>query len=191
MPFYRPARVQKERYMIIFIFAVLSEQQRELVEKLFQEHHEQFQRISLKIVNSEADAEDVVSAVYIKIIDNIEKISELPCPRIAAFCVTMVKNTSIDMIRRSKKLVSTDDLEMESTDPEDDVESICIRNADVQKLAKLVSGLSDDDRRLLQLRYEQELGFSDISELLGISEENAKKRAQRLVKKLKAQYGEE
>lgn len=177
--------------MIIFIFAILNEQQRELVEKLFQEHHEQFQRISLKIVNSEADAEDVVSAVYIKIIDNIEKISELPCPRIAAFCVTMVKNTSIDMIRRSKKLVSTDDWEMESTDTEDDVESICIRNADIQKLAKLVGGLTDDDKRLLQLRYEQELGFSEISELLGISEENAKKRAQRLVKKLKAKYGEE
>lgn len=177
--------------MIIFIFAILNEEQSEFVEKLFQEHHAQFQQISLKILNSEADAEDVVSSVYIKIIDNIEKISELPCPQIAAFCVTMVKNTSIDMIRRSKKLVSTDDWEMESTDPEDDVESICIRNADVQKLAKLVKGLSDEDKRLLQLRYEQELGFSEISGLLGISEENAKKRAQRLVKKLKAKYGED
>lgn len=176
--------------MIIFIFAVLNEQQRELVEKLFQEHHAQFQQISFKIVNSEPDAEDVVSAVYIKIMDNIERISELPCPEMAAFCVTMVKNTSIDMIRRSKKLVSTDDWEMESTDPEDDVESICIRNADIQKLAKLVGGLSDEDKHLIQLRYELELGFSEISELLGISEENAKKRAQRLVKKLKAQYGE-
>ena len=71
------------------------------------------------------------------------------------------------------------------------MESICIRNADVQKLAKLVKGLSDEDKRLLQLRYEQELGFSEISGLLGISEENAKKRAQRLVKKLKAKYGED
>ena len=177
--------------MIIFIFAVLNEEQSEFVEKLFQEHHAQFQQISLKILNSEADAEDVVSTVYIKIIDNIEKISELPCTEVTAFCVTMVKNASIDTIRRSKKLVSTDDWEMESTDPEDDVESICIRNADVQKLAKLVKGLSDEDKRLLQLRYEQELGFSEISGLLGISEENAKKRAQRLVKKLKAKYGED
>ena len=63
--------------MIIFIFAVLNEEQSEFVEKLFQEHHAQFQQISLKILNSEADAEDVVSSVYIKIIDNIEKISEL------------------------------------------------------------------------------------------------------------------
>ena len=32
--------------MLILIFAVLNEEQRELVEKLFREHHEQFSRVS-------------------------------------------------------------------------------------------------------------------------------------------------
>ena len=78
--------------MMILLFSVLNDEQRALVERIFHEHHIHFQRISFNIVKSEEAAEDVVSTAFIKIMDNIEKISDLPCPQMTAFCVTIVKN---------------------------------------------------------------------------------------------------
>lgn len=83
--------------MMIFLFGVLSEEQRALVERIFHEHHIHFRRISLNIVKTEEIAEDAVSTAFIKIMDNIEKISDLPSPQMTAFCVTIVKNTSISL----------------------------------------------------------------------------------------------
>ena len=82
--------------MLILLFSVLNDEQRALVERIFHEHHIHFQRISFNIVKSEEAAEDVVSTAFIKIMDNIEKISDLPCPQMTAFCVTIVKNASIN-----------------------------------------------------------------------------------------------
>ena len=73
--------------MMILLFGVLNDEQWALVERIFHEHRVHFQRISFKIVKSEEAAEDVVSTAFAKIMDNIEKISELPCPQMTAFCV--------------------------------------------------------------------------------------------------------
>ena len=83
--------IHEETYMMILLFSVLNDEQRALVERIFHEHHIHFQRISFNIVKSEETAEDVVSTAFIKIMDNIEKISDLPGPQMTAFCVTIVK----------------------------------------------------------------------------------------------------
>ena len=74
--------------MMILLLGVLNDEQRALVERIFREHRGRFLRISFKIVRSEENAEDVVSAAFIKIMDNIEKIADLPCPQMTAFCET-------------------------------------------------------------------------------------------------------
>ena len=94
--------------MMILLFGVLNDEQRALVERIFHEHRVHFQRISFKIVKSEEAAEDVVSTAFVKIMDNIEKISELTCPQMTAFCVTIVKNASIDVLRHSQQSVHLD-----------------------------------------------------------------------------------
>ena len=66
--------------LMMLLFAVLNDEQRALVERIFREYRGRFQRISFNIVKSEETAEDVVSTAFVKIMDNIEKISDLPCP---------------------------------------------------------------------------------------------------------------
>lgn len=63
-----------------------------------------------------------------------------------------------------------------------------IHNADVRKLTELIDRLDPDDRRFVYLRYAEEMGYKEIGELLNISEDAAKKRGQRLVKKLRKLY---
>ena len=174
--------------MMILLFGVLNDEQRALVERIFHEHRIHFQRISFKIVKSEETAEDVVSTVFVKIMDNIEKISELPCPQMTAFCVSIVKNASIDVLRHSQQSVHLDRWDCVSDENSNDLTDECIHNADVRKLTELMDWLDPDDRRFLYLRYTQEMGYKEIGTLLNISEDAAKKRGQRLIKKLRKLY---
>lgn len=174
--------------MIMLLFAVLNDEQRALAERLFCEYRVRFQRISYNIVKSEETAEDVVSTAFVKIMDNIEKISDLSCPQMLAFCVTIVKNASIDVQRRSRKIVHIDHWDSILDEDTDDIADECIRNADVHRLAELIDRLDADERRLVYLRYAEQMGYKEIGQLLNISEAAAKKRGQRLVRKLRKLY---
>ena len=105
-----------------------------------------------------------------------------------AFCVTIVKNASIDVLRHSQQSVHLDRWDCVSDENSDDLADECIRNADVHKLTELIDRLAPDDRRFVYLRYAEEMGYKEIGELLNISEDAAKKRGQRLVKKLRKLY---
>lgn len=174
--------------MMILLFGVLSDEQRALVERIFREHRGRFLRISFKIVKSEETAEDVVSTAFVKIMDNIEKISDLPCPQMTAFCVTIVKNASVDVLRESRRSAHLDSWDGVSDESSDDLADECIRNADVYKLSGLIDRLDPDDRCFVYLRYAEEMEYKEIGRLLNISEDAAKKRGQRLVKKLRKLY---
>lgn len=176
--------------MMILPFSVLNDEQRALVERIFREHHIHFQRISFNIVKSEAAAEDVVSTAFVKIMGNIEKISDLPCPQMTTFCVTIVKNASIDVLRQLQQNVHIDYWDNISGENTDDIADECIHNADIHRLTELIDLLDPDERHFIYLRYTLEMGYREIGELLNISEDAAKKRGQRLVKKLRKLYEE-
>ena len=74
--------------MITLQFDALSDEQRALVERIFREHYIHFQRISLRIVQSEEIAEDVVSSAFVKIMDNIE-LGRNFCGKGGAVCRTV------------------------------------------------------------------------------------------------------
>ena len=152
--------------MLILLFSVLNDEQRALVERIFHEHHIHFQRISFNIVKSEEAAEDVVSTAFIKIMDNIEKISDLPCPQMTAFCVTIVKNASIDVLRQLQQSVHIDYWDNISDEDTDDIADECIHNADVHRLTEVIDQLDPDDRHFIYLRYTLEMGYREIGELL-------------------------
>lgn len=107
---------------------------------------------------------------------------------VSYFCIWIVKNASIDVLRHSQQSVHLDRWDCVSDENSDDLADECIHNADVHKLTELIDRLAPDDRRFVYLRYAEEMGYKEIGELLNISEDAAKKRGQRLVKKLRKLY---
>jgi RNA polymerase sigma factor (sigma-70 family) len=57
---------------------------------------------------------------------------------------------------------------------------------ELSEIPKLLDVLANHERDVLVLRIVHGLGFSDVAAALGISEEAAKKRAQRALKRLRA-----
>ncbi len=111
--------------------------------------------ISFKILRDKYDAEEAVAQTFLKIINNIERISALP---------------PLSPPNRALFRYNT--------------EEEYLKTLDKEKLLSCVNKLSDDEKNLLYLRFVNEMKFKDIARLLGITGEAAKKRGgQRILKK--------
>lgn len=145
--------------------------------------------ISYQILRNHYDAEEAVSQTFLKIMNHIERISVLPQSKIEPFCIIILKNETMNIIRQGKKKVYMEDLDYldsysQSIDPDEEY----IKTADKEKIVSCINSLSDTEKYLIYLRFVNELSFKHIAELLGITEEAAKKRSQRILKKLRLLY---
>ena len=116
-------------------------------------------------------------------IENFSKISELSCEELPGYIVTIVKNTSIDMLRREKHLVLTDDW------------STCERPSEQEpgdlfgRLVSIIRAMPEIYRSALEMRFVLEMEHKEIAKALGISETAVTARISRgrklLIEKLK------
>lgn len=176
--------------MFIILSTTLSDDQKDSLEKLFNTHHGNFLCIAKRILRSDAKAEDAVSNSYIKIIENVDKIFQLSCPEMAAYCVTIVKNTSFDILRSESKVDAYADTDASIT-AEDSAEQTVLLNIETETLLKILSKLSREDQLILQMKYIKQYSYPKIAEVLSLPEETVKKRGQRALKKLRGLYEQE
>lgn len=176
--------------MVIVFLGVLSDSEKELVNRLFKESNVKLYNISFKILRSHSDAEEAVSQAFIKIIDHIEKIVRLPGPKITPYCVVIVKNESTNILRKRMKSIPMESFEESYGGVYSEIEDVWAQSIDRAQLILAMDRLSEEEKYLVHLRYANDMSFKEIAVLLDINEETAKKRGYRILKKLHAFYEE-
>lgn len=177
--------------LIIILFGSLTDGERDFVNKIFLKMNVKMYNISFNILKDKFDAEEALAQTFLKIIDNIDKISKLPCPQIEPYCVIIVKNESFNIIRKRKKLVHVENVDyFDHSDKDYNIEEEYLKIVNKEKLLTCINKLSDEEKNLLHLRFVNEMKFKNISKLLGITEEATKKRGQRILRKLRSYYEE-
>jgi len=129
-------------------------------------------------INKVADAEDVTSQVFAKM---IEQLSTFDSNRgtIRAWVFTMVRNLIVDHYRSQGRRM-TMSIEGELVDRPEDA------SQDARwKLQSLLKEISPEGQELLLMHYGDGLRFGEIAEILGISKDAAKQRCSRLVRQLR------
>lgn len=170
--------------MLIILWGILSDPERDFVNEIFAEYHVRLYNISLQILRSRDDAEDALAQTFLKIMDHIEQIQKIPRHETLPFCVILLKNASVDILRKNKKLVPmdfTNELQELATDTPEDA---FFKNCDKERLLELINQLPPEDRYLLELRLGEEMSYKEIGPLLNIAAAAARKRFQRALKKL-------
>lgn len=165
---------------------MLLDEEKDLINEIFSKMNVKMYNISFLILKDKFDVEEAVAQTFLKIIDNIGKIAILPYPQIEPYCVTILKNESMNIIRQRKKNVYVDDLDC--NDESHNIEEEFLETLTRQELISFINKLSDDEKNFVHLRFVHEMSFKNISELLDITEEAAKKRCQRIIKKLRSYY---
>ena len=130
------------------------------------------------ILADAALAEDAVQEAFLRIIRNRRKY--VPGKPFSSWFYTILRNICKDMLRRRNRqarLVR----EVAARGVGRSSEPVGCTDAG----AKLLAALPDKPRTVLTLRIVHGLGFGEIAAVLGISEEAAKKRAQRALRRLR------
>ena len=158
--------------MLSFFLAILeSDADRQMFVTIYEQHHSQMERVAIKILKNQSDAEDAVQNAFMQVIRHFERIYQIPCENLPFWLISIVKNEAYMILRKNKRVV-----------PLEDWPSFSKRAADVSDYAALVelfSELPDIYRQVLEMKVL--LGYADeaISAHLGISKTAVSTRASR------------
>ncbi|MBR2927918.1 MAG: RNA polymerase sigma factor [Oscillospiraceae bacterium] len=132
------------------------------------------------ILGSSAAAEDAVHDSFIKVIHHMSLCRQIADNKIGAWLVMIVKNTSFDMLRKTKRIVdfdSVNDLPVADDDIATWVESVDIK--------ELLRQLPTIYYTTLSLKFLEGWTDKEIAEVLGISESTVRSRIYQARKMLK------
>lgn len=89
--------------MLALIMAIKDDNEREKVADIYKLYSGTMLYIANGILNDIHLAEDAVSEAFMKIIDNLEKINTVDCYQTRGFVVIIVRNVSLDLLRRQNR----------------------------------------------------------------------------------------
>ncbi len=151
------------------------------IKQLYSLYEQAMFRVAFAVLKNVEEAEDAVSESFILIIKNLDKISYPESDNAKHFVLKTIKNKSIDCYRKRKRHIER---EMPIEDEIIKDESSCIEDSVINREIISSLNISDDERELIYLRGYDELSWREISDKLQISESTARKRFERLRKKL-------
>ena len=170
--------------MFLMMVSLLDDEQRDLIEKIFKEDRRLFFNIARRILGSITEAEDAVSDAMIQITDNLERIKNLPRHEMRAYCIVIVRNCSYERFRKNKHELQLDEIGFNIADVRNEPGEDYIRQEQIGAVRRLIQELPKEERLLLQLRFYHQSSYREIAEILGITEETARKRAERIRKEM-------
>ncbi len=153
-------------------------------EELYLLYRQDMYKTAYGILKDSFESEDIVHEAFLIIIRKLDKISEIKCPQTHAFLIIIVRNLALKAFNNKKKVnyENIDEMDMsDSIDIEDEIISALTMN----QLENILKQLPQEHYQILYL--EQFMGFTikEISEIMDISYDNAKKRLQRAKYKFK------
>ena len=134
-------------------------------------------RMAFRLLESQAEAEDAVQDLFIKIWSRIDSLERVRYPQ--AWCLTLMRNHCIDRLR-AKAGQQTVPVE-ENLPAEEELE----RSARMKRAWEAVLALPPKSRELLRLRLVEDLSYEEISRQTGLSQNALRVAFHRLKNHLK------
>ena len=122
-------------------------------------------RVAFYILESEAEAEDAVQELYLKLWKNRDALDGIRSPK--AYAMTLLRNLCLDRVRQAKRM-------MEREIPVDighgfDPDAAMDQKERLEKVLAAVKSLPDRQREVLVLHTIQGLSYEEISAKTGIN----------------------
>ena len=182
-----------DRTIELDLLARIAQRERVAFEELYTRYSNILYATAMKFLKQDADAQDVVQDVFIKIWDKA-KLYDPAKGKPLTWALTLTRNRSIDRIRAiQRRSRLRDDFEKESTVDESTGVREALSEVDAsekgQILRDAVSQLSRQQRKVIELAFFGGLTQSEIAEKLGEPLGTVKARARRGLMKLKEILG--
>ena len=167
----------------------MTEQDSIKLHRIYEIYEQPMYRIAFAVLKDCQAAEDAVSEAFIRIIKNLGKISAPDSEKTKRYIVKIIRSTSVEQYRSRKRFFQREqaiDDEIMQIPSMTDVESEVFS----RQKENILSVLADDEKKLVELRCMMDMSWKDISKLLFISESAARKRFERIKKRLVSLKGD-
>lgn len=171
------------------ISAIENEGEREFMEMLYTANYGAMYQKALSYLHNHHEAEDVVEAVMLKLIDRADLLRGCKRASLRSYLLACVRNAAINRLRRAKKRYSFADVEdkLNALPDEGAVDACLLREAQVQAMICALEQLPDREREMLQMKYYDGLSDAEIARILAIGPNSVRTlidRARKRVRKI-------
>ena len=151
-------------------------------EKLYSKYHNQIFRYVYQRMDDKDIAHDVTSQVFLKSMNNLKKFKYKGVP----FSAWLFRIASNEVVQYYKDKKSERTVQIQTDYIQDIVANESeLRREQLSLVIEEIAELPEKELELIELRYFEKRPFKEISQILNITESNAKVRIHRIVAKLK------
>lgn len=163
----------------------------EFISELFTKYRQMMFKIALGILHNKSDAEDAVQETFLWIINNLDKISQIPCNKRACYFANITEHISLNVVNKQRTHPTDDINEHVDICSDISVEKKSVEKITIAEIKQIIRTMSETDRLILRLYIFEGRSYKEISEIAGISEGNARicvyRARKRLAKLLREQ----
>ncbi len=146
--------------------------------------------IGVNILKDEQSAADALQQCFIKIFENIDKIKEVNSSHTKSFISIIMRNESINLLRKRKTAFNVTEFSDEALyiiiDETANTEEIILRTELQDEVKSYLGKLNQEESNLIILKYVHEYSNEEIASILGVSQEVVRQRLSRVRRKLAA-----
>ncbi|MBA4259237.1 MAG: RNA polymerase sigma-70 factor [Chitinophaga sp.] len=152
-----------------FLIAIAYNNDQSAYRNLFIQLHGKLKQFSFSIVRSEEEAEDIVSELFILIIQRKEQLCQLESP--LYYFYTTVRNMSLNLLKKQKRRagLSMDEWQVQLNSIYFRPDLLMITEDMVLKIKMAINSLPNRCRLIFKLIKEDGLKYREVAELLSIS----------------------
>lgn len=184
--------------MLLFLYLIESEDDRNFVAELYYDYREAMYRVARSVLKDASEAEDAVQTVFMNVASkHIRTLKELDGARRKNYLLAAAKYAALTMLRSKSKVVSLDKLMDAGVDPsandEDFTEWVCA-NCDKDGIIEAMGRIDPLYGIVLYYHYGEDMPTQQIAELLNRKPATVRAQLSRgrqlLYKELTAKGGE-
>ena len=152
-------------------------------EKLYNKHYEKIYRYVYQRMDSMEDATDVTAQVFMKAMTNIKKYKFMGF-KFSSWLYRIAKSETYQFLKdKSKNPVLNVQTEALSQMKEKINETTPAFDNNI--LIDILNNLENEELELIEMRFFEQRSFKEMAEILGITENNAKVKTHRIIKRIK------
>ena len=149
--------------------------------------HQRLYRIAFAMTENANDAEDIVQDAYCKLWDRRDELDSVI--NAEAFCVTLVKNMCLDLLRSAKRNRREEDVAENLTlHSEESTDNGVIEQENMNMINSLIDELPENQRQVIRLRGIDECSMEEIELITGLSAVNIRVLLSRARKTIRTKY---
>lgn len=167
--------------------ALENDKQRNELAAFYAQYKDRFFGIAYSRLHNPEEAEDAVQEAFLRVVDNPHSFFGMPDKERVRFVDGIIRHVSVDKFNKNKTnaTVSIEDLDGKIMNETISPEEKYITDASADELVQFALTLPESQRQALFMYIHEKLSYSEISKILGISENLARKRVSNARKAIK------